>query len=298
MNCAAEIFAPWRENGDAHNLNYTPYPSPDKAEKFLIDFVDGKAIEITMANFAMEIMYDGTVYHGWQRQKGALSVQEVIEDALSRITGEEISVCGCSRTDAGVHALHYVLNFFSDTKIPPQNLVFALNSLLRGEDIRAVNCKNVSDDFSARFSCGGKTYIYKVWNSRMSNPFTDKYSWYVPYKLDKAAMMKAARHFEGTHDFAGFMAQGGSQKTTVRTVRRCEIFDKYEWDEQIALEIEADAYLYNMVRIITGTVVYCGLGKIDPDQIPEIIKKCDRTLGGVTAPPQGLFLKEVKYDRW
>ncbi len=251
-----------------------------------------------MSNFAMRIMYDGTAYHGWQRQNNAVSVQEVVENTLSRLTGEEIKVCGCSRTDAGVHALSYVLNFESETQIPPKNVVLAFNNLSGVSDIRALDCRKVDDDFSARFSSDGKTYIYKIWNSKIPNPFTEKYSWFVPYRLDIKEMKRAAKHFEGTHDFAGFMAQGGSQKTTVRTVFDCEIFDKYEWDEQIALQIEADAYLYNMVRIITGTVVACGIGKIKSGDIPEIIDLCDRTKAGATAPPEGLFLKEVKYSRW
>ncbi len=248
-----------------------------------------------MSNFAMKIIYDGGAYHGWQRQRSGITVQEVVENTLSRLTGEEISVTGCSRTDAGVHALSYILNFFSNTTIPPGNIVLAFNNLSGHKDIMALNCKKVSDDFSARFSNEGKTYLYKIWNSKIPNPFTSKYSWFVPYRLNVDLMKKAAEKFVGTHDFAGFMSQGGSQKTTVRTVFRCEVFDKYEWDEQIALEIEADAYLYNMVRIITGTVVECGMGKILPDDLPEIIKKCDRSLGGMTAPPEGLFLKEVKY---
>lgn len=248
-----------------------------------------------MYNFALKIMYDGTAFCGWQRQKNAPSVQETVENTLSRLTGENITVCGCSRTDAGVHALSYVLNFKSATKIPPCNIVLAFNSLSGRSDIKALYCKRVGDDFSARFSNDGKIYLYKIWNSKIQNPFTYKYSWYVPYRLDKEAMRAAAKHFEGTHDFAGFMAQGGSQKTTLRTVKRCEILDRLEWDEQIGLEIEADAYLYNMVRIITGTVVSCGMGKIDPEKLPEIINKCDRTLAGPTAPPEGLFLKEVKF---
>lgn len=248
-----------------------------------------------MSNYAMKIIYDGTAYHGWQRQENAISVQSVVEDTLSRLTGEKVSVCGCSRTDAGVHALSYILNFHSDTKIPTANIPLAFNNISGIEDIRAIECRQVCDEFSARFSADGKTYIYKIWNSKTPNPFTNRYSWFVPYNLNVDLMKKAAEGFVGTYDFAGFMAQGGSQKTTVRTVRRCEIFDKYEWDEQIALEIEADAFLYNMVRIITGTVVYCGMGKILPGDIPDIIKKCDRTLAGVTAPPEGLFLKEVKY---
>lgn len=248
-----------------------------------------------MSNFAMRIMYDGTAYHGWQRQNNAVTVQEVVENTLSRLTGEEINVCGCSRTDAGVHALSYVLNFRSNTVIPPQNIVLAFNNISNCSDVIALDCKKVSDDFSARFSTVEKTYVYKIWNSKIRNPFTNKYSFFVPFRLNISAMKKAAKYFEGTHDFAGFMAQGGSQKTTVRTVKRCEIFEKYEWDEQIAMEITADAYLYNMVRIIAGTVIECGTGKIDAEKIPEIIGMCDRTWGGATAPPEGLFLKEVKY---
>ena len=249
-----------------------------------------------MANFAMEIIYDGTSYHGWQRQNNGITVQEVVEKTLSSLTGEEVAVCGCSRTDAGVHALSYILNFNSKTMIPAEKIPLAFNNLSGVSDIKAVRCKVVNDDFSARFSNDGKTYVYKIWNSKIQNPFTSKFSWYVPYNLNIEKMKLAAKAFEGTHDFAGFMAKGGSQKTTVRTVRRCEIYDKYEWNEQIALEIEADAFLYNMVRIIVGTVVYCGMGRIQPEEIPQIIKKCDRTLAGTTAPPEGLFLKEVKYE--
>ncbi len=248
-----------------------------------------------MCNFALEIMYDGTAYHGWQRQNNALTVQEIVENTLSRLTGEKISVCGCSRTDAGVHALSYVLNFESHTQIPPKNIPFAFNNLSGVTDIRAIRCKAVDKDFSARFSSVSKTYIYKIWNSKIPNPFTEKYSFFLPYRLNAEAMKKGAEKFIGTHDFAGFMAQGGSQKTTVRTVIKCEILEKYEWDEQIALIIEADAYLYNMVRIIAGTLIDVGTGKISPEDIPEIIDKRDRTLSGATAPPCGLFLKEVRY---
>ena len=249
-----------------------------------------------MRNIKLTLQYDGTGYHGWQTQENAVTVQETVEKTLFAVTGENISVCGCSRTDAGVHALEYVLNFFSDTKIPPQNLVYAFNGTLKTDDIRALQCFSVKDDFSARFSSLGKVYIYKIWNSKIQNPFTLKYSWHIPQPLDFGAMKAAAAHFVGTYDFAGFMAQGGSQKTTVRTVRRCEVFDKFEWDEQFAMEIEADAYLYNMVRIIAGTVVACGAGRINPDDIPSIIESRDRTKGGATAPPCGLFLKNALYD--
>lgn len=249
-----------------------------------------------MSNFALEIMYDGTNFHGWQRQENGITVQQAVEEALSKLMGQEISVCGCSRTDSGVHALSYVLNFSVDKDILPDKIVLAFNNLVQTEEIRARKCIIVSDDFSARFSNDGKTYVYKIWNSKIKNPFTAKYSWYVPFLLDFEKMEQAAREFEGTYDFTAFMAKGGSQKSTVRTVNKCIVKRSRDWSEQIELEIEANAYLYNMVRIITGTVVYCGMGKIDPGDIKKIIESRDRTLAGVTAPPQGLFLKEVKYE--
>lgn len=244
-----------------------------------------------MKNTAMRITYDGTNYHGWQRQKNGITVQQVIEDALSDLTGEKVQVTGCSRTDAGVHALDYVLNFRTDTAIPTEKLPYALNYRLP-DDISALDAWEVGDDFNARFSASGKRYIYKIWNGRIKSPFERRYSWYLPYKLDKDAMINAAPYFEGTHDFAGFMAVGGDQKTTVRNVRHCRVTAD-DSTELIEVAVEADAFLYNMVRIITGTLADVGLNKIPPDGIPGIIKSRDRKMGGVTAPPEGLFLKKV-----
>lgn len=247
-----------------------------------------------MRNIAMRIIYDGTAYHGWQRQKNAVTVQETIEDALSQLTGETIKITGCSRTDSGVHALDYVFNFNSKTKIPTDKLHYALNYRL-DTGISAVEAWEVPRDFNARFSSKGKRYIYKIWNSKTKNPFLTGYSWHIPYDLDVDKMMVAAKHFEGTHDFAGFMAVGGSQKTTVRTIRLCSVEVNPEQKEEITITVEADAFLYNMVRIITGTLAEVGFGRISPESLPDIIKSCDRTLGGLTAPPQGLFLKKVYY---
>lgn len=248
-----------------------------------------------MKNIAVKIMYDGAKYHGWQFQKNGITVQQRIEDTLAELIGQKISVCGCSRTDAGVHALEYVFNFKSDTKIPIEKLPYALNNHLVEDSIAAVSAWYEAEDFSARFSSTGKRYIYKIWNSNIENPFTSKYSWFVPYKLDVEQMKKAAAHFCGTHDFSAFMAAGGSQKTTVRTIRDCLVRESLEWKEQIEIEIEADAFLYNMVRIITGTLVDVGVGRISADNIPKIIKSGDRKCAGMTAPPEGLFLKNVFY---
>lgn len=249
-----------------------------------------------MKNIAVKIMYDGSRYHGWQFQKNGITVQERIETVLSELTGEKVSVCGCSRTDAGVHALEYVFNFRTESKIPTDRLPYAINTHLGNDSIAAVAATEVAEDFSARFSSKGKRYIYKIWNSNIENPFTSNYSWFVPYKLDVEKMQKAAKLFCGSHDFSAFMAAGGSQKTTVRTVRDCCVTKSREWAEQIEIEVEADAFLYNMVRIIAGTLADVGFGKIQPEDIPDIIKSCDRKKAGATAPPEGLFLKKVFFD--
>lgn len=249
-----------------------------------------------MKNIAVRIIYDGGKYHGWQVQNNGITVQERVETVLSELAGEKISVCGCSRTDSGVHALEFVFNFKSEIKIPPERLTFAMNMHFGDDSIAAVDAKYVSDDFNARFSAKGKRYIYKIWNSKIQNPFTSKYTWYVPYTLDIEAMQSAAKMIEGKHDFSSFMAAGGSQKTTVRTVRHCSVNRSAEWENQIEIEVEADAFLYNMVRIISGTLVEVGTGRLDADSIPKIIEVCDRTSAGMTAPPEGLFLKNVFYD--
>lgn len=249
-----------------------------------------------MRNIAVKIMYDGGSYHGWQIQKNGITVQERMETVMSELTGEKVAVCGCSRTDSGVHALEYVFNFKSDTKIPAERLPYAINTHLKQEDIAAVSAKDVDDEFNARFSANGKRYVYKIWNSTLLNPFTTKYSWHFPYKLDVEKMKRAAEQFCGTHDFSAFMAAGGSQKTTVRTVRDCTVELSREWNEQIEIEIEADAFLYNMVRIITGTLTDVGTGRISWEEISQIIRNCDRREAGMTAPPQGLFLKKVYYN--
>ncbi len=248
-----------------------------------------------MKTIAMAIRYDGTGFHGWQRQKNGISVQQAVETALLALTGEPVQVTGCSRTDAGVHALDYVFHFQTETNIPAKRLPYALNYHL-DKRISAIEAWEMPEDFHARFSAQGKRYIYRIWNSGIRNPFLARYSWQVPYRLDVDAMVKAAPMLEGTHDFAGFMAAGGNQKTTVRTVRLCKVERDMEQPELITVAVEADAFLYNMVRIITGTLVEVGLGRIPASTIPEIIESRDRRRCGLTAPPQGLFLKKVYYD--
>lgn len=244
-----------------------------------------------MKNIAMRITYDGKNYHGWQYQKNGITVQEAVEEALSKITGEAVKVTGCSRTDAGVHALDYVMNFKTETNIPTEKIPYALNYHLKG-DITALSAWDEKEDFNARFSSKGKRYIYKIWNDKMRNPFLRGYSWYLPYALDVKKMTSSAQHFIGTHDFSAFMAAGGSQKTTVRTIKECTVTAE---GKLITVTVAADAFLYNMVRIITGTLAEVGMGKINPDTVTKIIESGDRRQSGLTAPPDGLFLQEVFY---
>ena len=242
-------------------------------------------------NIRLRISYDGTQYHGWQRQENALTVQQLIEEAIFKITGSMPSVCGCSRTDAGVHAASYYCNFYSETKIPCEKLPIALNTALP-QDVRVEEACYVDDDFHSRFSAKNKTYRYYIRNSRVAGAFSGRYSHLIPVELDVEKMQQAAKHFVGEHDFTAFMATGGQQKTTVRTVNSLTVEKN---DKMICIEINANAYLYNMVRIITGTLVYVGMGKLTAEEIPEIIESKDRTRAGITAPAKGLFLYEINY---
>lgn len=239
----------------------------------------------------LTIQFDGSNYHGWQWQDNALSVQQVLSNAIQKITGEVPNIIGCSRTDSGVHALEYVCNFFSDTTVPIDKLHLALNTKLPS-DIRATGCIVVDDKFQARYSAKSKTYIYKAYNAKIANPFLTNYAYHSPFKIDFDNIIKATKFFVGEHDFTTFMATGGSQKTTVR-----EIFSlsATNVNSNIEFEITANAYLYNMVRIISGTLLYVGCGKIKPDDIPEIILSKNRNKAGITAGAEGLYLKKVEY---
>lgn len=242
-------------------------------------------------NYKLNLAYDGTAYHGWQKQNNAVAVSDVLEQAIEKIFKHKIDVTGCSRTDAGVHAINYVCNFKSDLIIPFDKLPLAINTKLPG-DIRVKSAEEADDDFNSRFSAHSKTYLYKTCCSKILNPFLRNYAYHFPYDINMENIVKATKYFEGTHDFAGFMTQGSSQHTTVRTIN---FLHAKSYDDIIEFEINANAYLYNMVRIISGTLLYVGIGKINAEDIPDIIKSCDRTRGGITADPQGLYLKEILY---
>ncbi|MEN6313533.1 MAG: tRNA pseudouridine(38-40) synthase TruA [Clostridiaceae bacterium] len=244
-----------------------------------------------MRNIKLTIEYDGTAYHGWQSQINATAVQDVVASAVSSLTGENCSVTGSSRTDTGVHALGQVCNFHTNSPIPADKFAYALNTLLP-EDIVIRKSEDVPDGFHARFSARGKKYRYLFYNSVFPSALLRNRAFHVYYPLDIAAMHKAAGCFTGTHDFAAFSAAGGSVKTTVRTITEAAVVRD---DELVGFTVAGDGFLYNMVRIIAGTLVEVGFGRIKADDIPEIIDSCDRKRAGRTAPAHGLYLVEVYY---
>lgn len=242
-------------------------------------------------NLKLTIKYDGTEYHGWQRQKNGITVQEVLEGALSRIAERDVTVTGCSRTDAGVHAAMHVSSFEMDTTIPVGKLPLVLNMYLP-KDIRAVKCEEVPEGFNARYNTKEKTYRYRILNSEHNDPFLSRFVWHYPIKLDADKMKEAASYMVGEKDFTAFMASGSKVKTTVRNLKRVEV---ERVGDLITITATANGFLYNMVRIIAGTLVYVGNGKLEAAEVKKIIEEKDRRLGGITAPPEGLRLEEVVY---
>lgn len=242
-----------------------------------------------MRNLLLYLEYDGTNYHGWQIQPEDITVQKTVEDAVFKIFKEKISVTGCSRTDAGVHAKKYALSFFTECKIPAEKVAVALNTALP-YDVRALYCTEVGEIFHARFDTVSKTYQYIINNGRY-DVFMRNYCWTVKSALDIEKMRSSAKYFVGKHDFKSFMT--GEKDVTVRNVFSLDITENGDF---INIFISADGFLYNMVRIIVGTLKKIGEGKLDGEKIPEIILARDRSLAGETAPPQGLYLYDVKYE--
>lgn len=244
-------------------------------------------------NYKLTIAYDGTEYHGWQRQKNGITVQEIMEDATQRLFGKKTDVTGCSRTDAGVHAKEYVCSFSGETTIPTDKIHVVLNTFLP-EDIRAYSCEEVSGDFNARFCAIKKAYEYKILNASVNDPNLRRSVWHYPIALNLEEMKKAASFLEGKHDFAAFCAAGSVVKSTVRNLYSLSVNKE---GDIITIRAEGDGFLYNMVRIIAGTLVYVGNGKLTCGDVREYLLKKDRRLMGITAPPQGLTLVEVTYGK-
>lgn len=244
-----------------------------------------------MPNIKLTIQYDGTNYAGWQKQKNADSIQEEIEKAIRLITGEVVNLIGAGRTDRGVHSKGQVANFITKSQIPAERFKYALNSKLP-TDISIVESEIVPDNFHSRYDAIGKRYRYIIYNGEIRNPLYRNYVYHVPYKLDFDAMKNSIGYFLGTHDFSAFMASNSSVKSTIRTINSLSLEKK---DDLIFLTIDGNGFLYNMVRIIVGTLVEVGTGRINGESIPSIIESKDRSNAGHTAPAQGLCLEKVYY---
>ena len=253
-----------------------------------------------MRNIKLIIQYDGTGYHGWQRQPDAESVQEKLENALAAMTGESPCLLASGRTDAGVHAIGQVANFRTGTSIPLEGFVKGLNSILPW-DISIRRAEEVPLEFHARKNALGKAYNYVMVISETRLPLWEKRAWVLPHSLDTHSVQQAAALLEGRHDFRGFQASGGSIKNTCRTVFRCRFkqvrsgFFPSDSARFYCLDIAADGFLRYMVRNIAGLLVEIGTGRKSPLEVSRVLESGDRSNAGRTAPPQGLYLKEVYY---
>lgn len=244
-----------------------------------------------MKRILLFIEYDGTAYAGWQMQLNGISVQQRMEEALTAACGHPVRATGASRTDAGVHAKRQGAHFDTGCTIPPDRFPFVLNNLLP-PDIRVHEAREVPPDFHARFMAAGKRYTYRILNSRHGSALKRLTYMHVPVPLDVPLMMKAVTDLRGTHDFAAFQAAGGTAHTTVRTIRSAELTAH---EEEIVFTIEGNAFLYNMVRIIAGTLIEIGHNKRGPDAFIRAFESKDRLDLGFTAPACGLELTEVMY---
>ncbi len=241
------------------------------------------------------VEYDGSELGGWQRQANAPTVQAHLERALATLLQHEVSLLGASRTDAGVHALGQVASFRTARAIPLHGIRRGLNSLLP-PSIAVTEAAEAADDFHPRFSASGKHYRYLVLNRADRSPRWARWAWHRAAPLDRDAMQAAAPGFLGRHDFAALRATGCQARTTVRRLTRVELGPMPGEPDLLAVDVEGDAFLRNMVRILVGTLLAVGEGRLAPAQIPEIIASRDRTRAGQTAPPQGLTLVAVRYD--
>lgn len=244
-----------------------------------------------MKHILLTVAYDGTFYHGWQRQKNQITVQEAIESCLTRMFNQKISIRGASRTDAGVHAKGQRALFSVDTTIPVEKLPLAINNTLPGA-IRIIKAREVCSSFHPQFSALSKSYCYSIYNRSIIDPVYNNYAWHVKSNLKIDLMKKAAESLIGEKDFKAFQAVGSGTKTTVRTIYRVNIENR---DNIINIHIVGNGFLYNMVRIISGTLAYVGYGKLQPDDMEKIILSKNRAEAGITAPPQGLSLLEINY---
>jgi tRNA pseudouridine38-40 synthase len=244
-----------------------------------------------MRNIKLIITYDGTDFSGWQRQPDRRTVQQVLEEAIGRLTGIEPPTNASGRTDAGVHALGQVVHFYTASKHPTEVFVKALNAMLPA-DVRVKGACDMPQSFHATLDAKSKMYRYVIDNSPIADPFQLRYTYHVYLPLDVDAMNRAAQLLAGRHDFHSFETNWPNRTSSVRTIYRIEAI---RHDDQVWIEVEADGFLYNMVRAITGTLVQVGIGRWPESKVAEALNAEDRREAGPTAPPQGLYLVKVRY---
>ncbi len=244
-----------------------------------------------MRNIKLVIEYDGKSFNGWQKQPNKLNIQGEIEKAIEEITGEKIDLIASGRTDAGVHSLGQVANFKTNSTIDVEKIPYAINSKLK-KSIVIKSAEEVPERFHSRYSVHSKTYRYTINNSKFGTALYRDMEYHFPIELDEKKMQKAAKFFEGEHDFKAFKASGTSSKSSVRTIYKATVERK---EDRVIIELTGNGFLYNMVRIIAGTLIDVGIGKIKPEEVKEIIEKKERKNAGKTLPARGLCLLEVDY---
>lgn len=245
-----------------------------------------------MRNIKLTIEYDGKDFNGWQKQPTKLNIQGTIEQAIKQITGENVELNASGRTDAGVHALGQVANFKTNSQIPIEKFAIAINSKLK-RSIVIKKAEEVDERFHSRLCCKKKTYRYVINNSQEGTAIYRNLETHISQKLDIEKMQQAVKYFEGEHDFKAFKASGTSSKTSVRIIYTAKVYSE---GDRIFIELTGNGFLYNMVRIIAGTLVEVGLRKIEPEKVQEIIQLGKRENAGKTLPPNGLYLVKVMYS--
>lgn len=244
-----------------------------------------------MKRLLIKIKYDGTAYHGYQVQDNALTVQEVFQNAVEKVFQKRLDVIGCSRTDSGVHANMYCLCLDTDMNISNEGVILALNTYLPN-GIAVFDCTEVPQDFHPRYNCKSKEYLYVIYNGKYRNPFYDRYAYWYRYDLDEKYLDREAKAYVGKYDYSGFCSSKSDVEDTVREIYS---FDVWREGDLVFFKVSGDGFLYNMVRIMVGTLLFVSQGKIKENELKSVIDSKDRKRAGRTAPPQGLYLNKIVY---
>lgn len=244
-----------------------------------------------MRNLKVMMTYRGTAYHGFQRQENAVGIQNILEEKLSVLTNAAVKINGCSRTDTGVHANEYCFSFDTEHRIPCENIIKGMNSILP-DDLSILDCEEVPENFHARYDCIGKEYQYLILNRRSRDPFLSDLALHYPFMLDIGLIEYAAQDFVGTHDFTSFCGTANQKENSIRTI---EYFKVKKDENLVKFLVKGDGFLYNMVRIMVGTLIFINEKKLASDSIPGIIAAKNRNLAGKTAAAHGLYLNKVFY---